>query len=86
MRARILNIKLSYFHRLLTSDTVPLASIDVYKLGLKACLHCGKMNPDPIRIQTGSVVSGSDMVRLRPHCNNSTNFSHVRASRAATCT
>ena len=37
---------------------------------LKACLHCGKMNPDPIRIKTGSVVSGSDVVRLRPHCNN----------------
>ena len=37
---------------------------------LKACLHCGKMNPDPIRIQSGSVVSGSDVVRLRPHCNN----------------
>ena len=35
----------------------------------KACLHCGKMNPDPIRIQTGSVVSRSDVVRLRPHCN-----------------
>ena len=39
MRARILNIKLIYFHRLLTSDTVPLASIDVYKLGLtQQCL------------------------------------------------
>ena len=41
-RARILNIKLSYFHRLLTSDNDALgtrtfntlASIDVYKLGL----------------------------------------------------
>ena len=37
---------------------------------LKACLHCGKMNPDPIRILSGSVLSGSDVVRLRPHCNN----------------
>ena len=42
MRARILNIKLSYFHHLLTSDNDSLgtrtfntlASIDVYKLGL----------------------------------------------------
>ena len=48
---------------------------------LKACLHCGKMNPDPIRIQSGSVVSGSDVVRLRPHCNNRKKYSHVRASR-----
>ena len=47
MRARILNIKLSYFHRLLTSDNDSLgtrtfntlASIDVYKLGLtQQCL------------------------------------------------
>ena len=47
MRARILNIKLSYFHRLLTSDIDSLgtrtfntlASIDVYKLGLtQQCL------------------------------------------------
>ena len=56
------------------------------KLVPKACLHCGKMNPDPIRIQSGSVVSGSDVVRLRPHWNNRKNCSHVRASRAATCT
>ena len=35
---------------------------------------------------TGSVVSGSDVVRLRPHCNNRKKFSHVRASRAARCT
>ena len=32
---------------------------------VKACLHCGKMNPDLIRILSGSVVSGSDVVRLR---------------------
>ena len=47
MRARILNIKLSYFHRLLTFDNDFLgtrtfntfASIDVYKLGLtQQCL------------------------------------------------
>ena len=41
---------------------------------IKACLHCGKMNPDPIQIQTGLVVSGSDVVWLRPHCNNRKKF------------
>ena len=39
-------------------------------LCFKACLHCSKMNPDPIRVQSGSVVSGLDVVRLHPHCNN----------------